>query len=185
MGFIETSYGGKPNLSDVNIDSNLNLGLYGITTDGELDINDSDLIGVKRFVCADYLGAIQANASNNTQWTLILNDTTNVYSKTIRVPSNIINGSTMILKFYAKNIDSYDYAVHIFKNSSPTPIESITIPKNTTTPTEFTSNTISINPGDLFKFKGAVYTVTFLGSMGVKIMCDLSAVTGGYWEISD
>ena len=191
MGFIETSYGGKPNLSDVNIDSNLNLGLYGITTDGELDINDSDLIGVNQFICKDYLGAIKLEAANNEEWNLILNDVLsyNIYSKKFRVPSNVINGSSIYLKAFFTNTAPNDRNFGLYKYDSQTGtytlVSNILIPKNTTTATEMTSNSISINAGDVLCFMATSANLTFLGSTGVKIMCNLSSVTGGYWEITD
>ena len=191
MGFIETSYGGKPNLSDVNIDSNLNLGTYGITTDGELDINDSDLIGVNQFICKDYLGAIKLEAANNEEWSLILNDTSSgVYSKKFRVPSNVIDGSSIFLKIYATNTDTSNRLINVYQynpNSGTYAFKiSITISANTTTATEFISNnSLTINAGDIFCFHHANNKLAFLGSMGVKIMCNLSSVTGGYWAISD
>ena len=82
MGFIETSYGGNVTLSNVDIDSDLNLK------------NEYDLIGVKRFVCQDYLGAVIGSASDNIQKTISIDITGDQYSDKIRIPSNFVTGST-------------------------------------------------------------------------------------------
>lgn len=82
MGFIETSYGGNVTLSNVDIDSDLNLK------------NEYDLIGVKRFVCQDYLGAVIGTASNVERKKIHIDITGDQYSEMIRIPSNFVQGST-------------------------------------------------------------------------------------------
>ena len=188
MGFIETSYGSSPNLSQVNIDSNLNLGPYGITTDGELNINNSDLIGVDQFICKDYLGAVKADASDVLQWTLILNDVMYDDTKKFRVPSNFVNNCSVKVTFYATNTATGAYPVYIrrYENGSYTEVGSVSVPANTTTPTEFTITLSNINAGELYTLRApASMYLTVLGASGVKISCDLNPVTGGYWDISD
>ena len=186
MGFIETSYGSSPNLSQVNIDSDLNLGTYGITTDGELNINDSDLIGVNQFVCKDYLGTVKATASDNLQATLTLDDVGNTYSKKFRVPSNFVNNSSVKISFYATNPNTnFNQTAFIYKYTDTyTEVLQITIPKNTTTPTEFTTTLNNINAGELYCLKGGS-VVTVYGSSGVKIKCDLNLIAGALWSVSD
>lgn len=127
MGFIETSYGSKPNLSDVNIDSNLNLGIYGITTDGELNLNDSDLIGVRRFTCEDYLGAIIATASNAEKKAITINVSGNAYSEKIRIPSNFVTGSVFRVVATVSGISNTTTAVYppfgtVYYNSNNQPV---------------------------------------------------------------
>jgi len=199
MGFIETSYGGKPNLSDVNIDSALNMGSYGISSTGDIDIdsivsssgeltlNDSvDLIGVNRFICNDYLGAIKSEASNNIEWILTLNDGY-VYSKKFRVPSNFVE-STINLIGYFTNTYSSTYKAYLSKydpdSGTYTAIQEIIIPANTSTPTELTFQNITINAGELYciNTQSSQYT-KFFGSKGLKICCNLSSVTGAVWEV--
>lgn len=82
MGFIETSYGGNVTLSNLDIDSDLNLK------------NEYDLIGVKRFVCQDYLGSLLGSASNTEQKKIMINISGDQYSEMIRIPSNFVQGST-------------------------------------------------------------------------------------------
>jgi len=191
MGFIETSYSNSPNLSQVNIDSNLNLGTYGITTDGELNINDSDLIGVNQFVCKDYLGAVEAIASNNLRWTLTLNNVkgSGSYSKKFRIPSNFVDPSSVTLKFYATNTATTSKHITIYKYNQETDIYTSVLQKsingNISTPTEFDLTLSSIKAGELYCFETDHILTTFNGASGVKILCDLTTVTGGYWEVEE
>ena len=189
MGFIETSYGSSPNLSQVNIDSNLNLGTYGITTDGELNINDSDLIGVKQFVCKDYLGTVKATASDNLQATITLDNVTGTgnYSKKFRVPSNFVNNASVKISFYATNPNTgFTLTAKLYKynEGSYTEVGSVSIPQNTTTPTEYTTTLNNINAGEVYCFMGS-NNVNVLGASGIKIKCDLALIAGALWEVSD
>ena len=109
MGFIETAYAGNPTLKDLDINADLNLK------------NEYDAIGIKRFVCQDYLGAIECTPSDNLKWNLTLNDVEGkIISNIFRVPSNFVE-SNIKIKYYAKNtltIDAGIYLVFINTNSS-------------------------------------------------------------------
>ena len=158
-----------------------------VGNNGEVNLSDSDLIGVNQFVCKDYLSAVSATASDHLQWTITLNDITGSnYTKKFRVPSNFVNNCSVKIAVYATNANAYDYAGYVFKydNGSYTNVGTVSVPANTTTPTEFTVTLSNINPGELYCIRGN-YNLNIYGASGVKILCDLNIVTGGYWAISD
>lgn len=200
MGFIETSYGSNPNLSQVNIDSNLNMDTFGISAGGAvsfsggLDLNDTDLIGVKRFICNDFMGAIKATASDNIQKTLILNDITTAVSgdqdmpKKFRIPSNFVAGSNAKVKVTVCNPGSSPFAVNIFKYD-PVTFARVTSLVYYGLSANFAKQEISltlpntINAGDICGFV-ADYTAQIFGeSEGVKLCYDYEVISDSVWEV--
>jgi len=198
MGFIETSYGGKPNLSDVNIDSALNMGSYGISSSGsidisgissenagEVDLNNCDLVGVKRFMCQDYLGALLANASDTYQKTVVLNNISGgSSSKQFRVPSNFIQGSSIKLEFYAKGGSSSSTAYvqrYDTNTSSYINLTSVSVPNSTSW---LKTNAFNVNAGDLLRISySGLPTYYIYGGSGVKIYYDPIAISDSIWEV--
>ena len=80
-----------------------------VGNNGAVDLSNSDLIGVKQFVCKDYLGSIKCTFSTNEKWTITLNDITgNNYSKQFKTPNNLTNleTSTVKISIYATNTSS-------------------------------------------------------------------------------
>lgn len=156
---------------------------------GQLDIHNADLIGVNQFVCQDYLGAVSALASDNLRWTLTLNNVNgSTYSKKFRVPSNFVNNSSVKLSFYATNTSASAHNIKIYKYSEGSYTDSgyyASIPGNTTTASEFSTTLSNISAGELYCFYTLYNSLTFLGASGLKIQCDLTPVTSGYWAISD
>ena len=188
MGFIETSYAFAPNLSQVNIDSNLNLGTYGITTDGELNINDSDLIGVKRFMCEDYLGAIKTTASSTTQETLILDNVYDIigHTKKFRIPSNIEQGSTINFTITARNTDTTAHPLLLDKydpnTDTYTNIGSLSVPAGIH---DWQTITATINAGDIVAFGNDSNKLRIQGVNGAKIQYNFEVVSKAVWEVID
>ena len=188
MGFIETSYGGKPNLSDVNIDSNLNLGTYGITTDGTLNINNSDLIGVKRFICQDYLGALKATGSDNLFDSFTLNQVSGYSARTnlFRIPSNFIAGSSIKIGFHARRAPAQGagtFTIYIEKYDPDTATyQTITYVSGTTDQTIKTSS-FNVNAGELFCLSTNGGDSIIYGDEGVSVYCDTELIAGAIWEV--
>ncbi len=94
------SYTNKPNLSDVNIDCDLELGSFKLkgnidysASNEEINLSNRNLLGVNLFSCADFLGAIIASASDAVKKSITFTISGNQVSDTIRIPSNFVDGS--------------------------------------------------------------------------------------------
>ena len=188
MGFIETSYGSNPNLSQVNIDSNLNMDTFGISAGGAvsfsggLDLNNTDLIGVKRFMCSDYLGALLAEASDVLQETVILNNVRNAYTYKFRIPSNFTQGSTVKIGYYFQNATSTVKTTNISKYDKETETYTSVFSQSTADSGWITSDPISVNAGELY----CVYCPNYAnvrGDMGIKLYYNPIAKAGAVWEV--
>lgn len=154
---------------------------------GEVNLSNCDLIGVKQFVCADYLGSIKCTASNNQKWTITLNDvSSNVYSKQFKTPNNIIS-STIKMSIYATNSQSANLSIDLDKydpnTSTYTTVTSFTITANKPNPTLFTSSAISINAGEIYAFHNKSPFTSFRGSLGVGVLCDVETIGEGLWIV--
>jgi len=183
MGFIETSYGSNPNLSQVNIDSNLNLGEYGITSDNGVDFNNSNLFGINKISCKDFFTDVILTESEYLGNTLILDDVSgaNNFSKKIVVPNNVVSGSSLKLTFNVINSGSSQRAVNVYVGSTRVNYE--LIPANTSQ--TVTLSVSNIKGGDLIKFDTYASTLTFNGSQGVKLFYTATAVNSMIWDIED
>ena len=198
MGFIETSYGSSPNLSDVNIDSILNMGNYGIAASGNLnilntmDLNNNDLIGVKRFMCDDFFTALKATASDDQKANIIVdNFTTTIintvitWDKLIRIPSNIIQNSTIRIKFYIV-VGGSNVGVEIRKYDPITQTYTVVDGKSYhATTAEWLSFDFTAKGGELYTFVLFSNTLsTYLDfQQGIKICYDAAAVVDSVWEV--
>ena len=177
MGFIETAYGGSPTLSKLDIDSDLNMK------------NVYDIIGVKRFLCQDFMGALLAVASDNLQETVILDDITGSDGETtklFRVPSNFVVGSTIKIEIHIKSSSSHAYAIYKYDPLTET-YTYLTTGTVSDTGGSFTwvkSNSFAVNAGDLITLRSST-NLWINGSDGVKIYYDPNAVSGAVWEVEE
>ena len=176
MGFIETAYGGNVNLSNVNVDT-------------YLDMDDHDIIGVKRFLCKDFLGALISTASDNVKETLILDDVSGGQSTTkkFRIPSNFTVGSNIRVSLNMYKVSGTTTHCYIDKYDPDTETYS-QVADITTTATSTDARKIydlSCIGGDLFRVRTASGAV-FKGSNGVIISYDAVAVSlAAVWEVVD
>lgn len=212
MGFIETSYGSNPNLSQVNIDSDLTMGSFDVTAtditasgvltasgeefNGDQDMNNNDIVNIKRLLCSDYFGAAIAAGSTNLRYTKYLDDfsdpklieySTTYSNKLIRIPSNFINGSTIRLSYYVETPNlSSSYITGksgIYKlNSNGTKSQVFTKTTAKGVSEWITTTDIIVNAGELF----GIFVTTKMnayGTSGLKIYYDLTAVLDAEWDI--
>ena len=177
MGFIETAYSGNPTLKDLDINADLDLK------------NDYDAIGIKRFICQDYLGAILAEADENIiGHTLILDDVPQVtYTKKFRAPSNFMPNSTVKLKLHVRsgssankiNLYSFDPDTSTYTNEGVI----ITIPSPTNS--IVTTDSFVINPGVLYALRSNNTSFDIYGSEGVQVCYSSHPYNDSIWDVID
>lgn len=172
MGFIETSYGSNPNLSQVNIDSDLNMQNY-------------DVIGVKQFICEDYMSALKPVASETEAELVILDDLNDTSStnKRFRIPSNFIQG-TIRIKYYTRSSSaSTNNGIYKYdpETGTTTTIFTHTTAANTN---EWVSYDATVNAGDIFGL-WCQYSGSYVGgaTQGVKICYDSYVQNGAVWVV--
>ena len=159
-----------------------------ITSAGELTLNNSDLIGVKRFICQDYLGTVLTTASANTHYTAILQDVTrsntsgtSYSSLVIRIPSNVVSVSSISLTYSGKWLSgSSAPRIGIAKkntNGTYTSKAEHAISAVGVTDT-FTDTITNVSGGEYYtiyvKLNSSLSSGTAFGSAGVAVAYDLT-----------
>ena len=155
-----------------------------VGNNGEVDLSNSDLIGVRRFVFQDYLGAIQTTSSNTVQKTIVLEDVNggSYSSKKIRIPSNILSGSTMTVSAYIWIAGSGSRTFNIAKydpdNNTYTTLDTVSASVD-----GYIDFNITVTGGDLIAFYAGSSSRILAESHDVSIKFDWQIVSGMVWDI--